>query len=355
MERIWLHRINAGANISYTLLQHGYLSVGYSCFLEDKTKNDTLKLLRSDINRADRERLFEDICASNGLAKYKGRWSLWRFLFDFAEGDMVLVPGSGAFQQCFIDGPAQAVSCIPADVIPERGGDGSPIMSKKGILCNADTGQAYDIGFVRRVRRETERWVERDRANAFLANRLKIRCTTADISDLGEAVKGAMTATGPVDFRQYALTQFSSGMVELLREHVQADALESLIRWYFNRIGASDVSIPAKNERGKVAEDESDADIIATFENLQTIIYVQAKKHWNITDSWAVTQVSNYVERERGGIEKDGYTRIAWVISTCDDFDQIAKNQAGIDSVRLVNGEEFARMLFDAGFYGMRM
>ena len=119
--------------------------------------------------------------------------------------------------------------------------------------------------------------------------------------------------------------------------------LEELIKWYFERIGASAV-IPAKNESGK----EGDADIEATFEPIRTIIYVQAKHHVGTTDAWAVEQITSYVKNKGLGRE-DGYTRIPWVISTAREFSPECRNEAKRHQVYLINGRELATRMLEAG------
>ncbi len=112
-------------------------------------------------------------------------------------------------------------------------------------------------------------------------------------------------------------------VLELITEKLDPARLEKLIEWYFKRIGASSVDPPAKNESGK----EGDADIVATFEPIKTIIYVQAKHHVGTTDAWAVEQIASYVENKELGRE-DGYTRIPWVISTALNFSTECRDKA---------------------------
>ena len=133
-------------------------------------------------------------------------------------------------------------------------------------------------------------------------------------------------------------------VLDLTTEKLDAAGLEKLIEWYFRRIGASSVDTPAKNESGK----EGDADIVATFEPIRTIIYVQAKHHVGTTDAWAVEQIASYVENKELGRE-DGYTRIPWVISTAREFSTECRDKAKRHQVCLVNGRELATRMLDAG------
>ena len=117
-----------------------------------------------------------------------------------------------------------------------------------------------------------------------------------------------------------------------------------MVKWYFERLGAS-AEIPARNERGAVG----DADIVATFEPIRTIIYAQVKSHVGVTDHWAVDQITRYVENKEELEGDDGYTRIPWVISTSCDFTSDCREQAKRHQVYLVDGNELATRMVEVG------
>ena len=125
--------------------------------------------------------------------------------------------------------------------------------------------------------------------------------------------------------------------------------LEKLIKWYFDRIGATNTFIPSKNESGK----EGDADIVAVFEPLKTIYYVQAKFHKGTTDGWATHQIIEYrnkkIEQSANDTMDDGYNKISWVVSTGDNFDDNSIKLAQENRVQLINGEELSRLILEAG------
>lgn len=80
---------------------------------------------------------------------------------------------------------------------------------------------------------------------------------------------------------------------KIIDDRLTPDKFEQLVKWYLKQIGASDVYIPSKNEKGK--NDGADADVIATFENLKVrLIYVQVKYHKGCTSDWAIKQISEY-------------------------------------------------------------
>jgi len=107
--------------------------------------------------------------------------------------------------------------------------------------------------------------------------------------------------------------------------------------------GASRAWRPAKNEAGKT--EGADADVIAEFDDLGVIFYIQVKKHQGETGDWAVRQIAEY--RAQKG-RKEDYTYIHWVVSTAD-FSWEAVQAAKAKGVRLIGGQELARMLLNVG------
>ena len=83
------------------------------------------------------------------------------------------------------------------------------------------------------------------------------------------------------------------------------------------------------------------------------LVYVQAKLHnpGSQTNEWAVKQISEYVAYKS---EDDGYARVPWVVSTCDDYTEDCKRRAKTKGVTLINGQEFARMLIRCWNRGTR-
>jgi restriction endonuclease Mrr len=187
-------------------------------------------------------------------------------------------------------------------------------------------------------------------ADAALTSRMKIRMTTSDISDLQASVDQAIAAfrsNHPIKLYTTLLDQHTQATLDAICRVLNPDKFEQLIAWYFRKVGATQVEIPAKNESGK----EGDADIVATFEPLKTIIYVQAKKHSGETDDWAVQQIKDY--RDMKDSMDDGYARVAWVVSTADKFSEKCSSLAKQNKVLLLNGKDFVRLLLNAGIEGL--
>ena len=136
---------------------------------------------------------------------------------------------------------------------------------------------------------------------------------------------------------------------QVFQKYVTPDNFEKVVKWYMEKQGATHVYIPAKNEKGK--SEYADADIIAEFEELKLIFYIQAKKHSGESGDWAVTQISRY--KEQMADSDSDYTYVLWVVSSADDFSGEAKLQAQANNVRLINGDEFYSMILNAGISNM--
>jgi hypothetical protein len=175
---------------------------------------------------------------------------------------------------------------------------------------------------------------------------MKMRSTTADITDLSASVNKALEAfrrKRPIKLHSQILDASQDHLLKLIQNELIPDKFESLIAWYFERIGATEVTVPSKNETDK----QGDADIVAVFEPLKTIYYVQAKHHKGVTSEWAAQQVKEY--KDQKDRMDDGYSKIAWVVSSAEKFAPECVQLAKENSVGLFTGPDIARMIFEAG------
>jgi hypothetical protein len=232
--------------------------------------------------------------------------------------------------------------------------EGLPVWNNESLTVNehgvyiGDRG--LDLGFFRKVSVVSSGLSRYDYADAALTSRMKYRATTVNISDLAESIHKAIDGYKnhrPINLHSQILADSQHRLLSLIQNEIVPDKFELLIAWYFKRIGATDVSIPAKNERDK----QGDADIIAVFEPIKTIFYVQAKHHKGITSGWATQQISEYKDDKQR--MDDGYTKIAWVISTAESFSPESVELAKTNSVALFAGPDIARMIFEAGIQNL--
>ena len=266
-----------------------------------------------------------------------------------AQGDRVVVPTWGAFHVYTVTDDARlAPRHIQPDLQNLQSWHGkSAVVTDEGYIEESDPPGILDLGFFRRVEPVKRDIPRQGYADAALTRRLKVRQANVEVSDLRESIETALERyeeKRPVNLRDQVLERCAGEVRETVLDSLAPGQFEELIRDYFRQQGAV-AYIPAKNQRDR----EGDADVVATFESLKLIIYVQAKLHDGTTDGWAVKQIKEYAEGKEGNGADDGYVRLPWVISTAERFSVDCLEAARRGQVRLVDGDEFAKMLLDSG------
>jgi hypothetical protein len=265
--RFWLHRISHHAEAAYPLLQGGFLTIGYSDFSESEFLEKTRGGDRSYFDKA-----FAQKWPTN--PQPRTRHNLWHFIGEMQINDKVLVPSWGTFSMFRIETEARLIDAV--DTIGQSTWDKQPLRIRDHKIYSGEN--MLDLGFFRRVT-PLETGISRyDFADAALTSRLKYRATTLDITDLADSIEKAVTVfhiKRPINLHSQVLANSAGSLLKLIREELNPDKFELLVAWYFERIGATEVTIAAKNDPKK----QGDADIIAVFEPLKTIYYVQAKYH----------------------------------------------------------------------------
>lgn len=335
--KYWLHRISYEWDVSYALLAKGYLTLGWSDYctsgIESKVHGER------DIE------VFESIMKELGETS-RSRWNLFKFC-SFRRGDYVVVPLSGGEFSIFrLTGSAMPISRVELanDTFVSESGE-TIRRGEDGLFYRESSQKAVDLGFAVEVEPVREHLSRYEYADNKLTARMKILQTNADISDLEKNVQAVINAQAPINFYAVMIEELAGKILDLIRTQLNPDKFEKLIRWYFLKTGATKAFIPAKNSRDK--RDGADADLVAEFEPLKVIIYVQAKLHEQETGPWAVEQITKYWDQHESGVNE--YIGIPWVITSADKFAPDAVLRASEHRVRLITGLEFARMLIDAG------
>jgi predicted Mrr-cat superfamily restriction endonuclease len=335
----WLHRISYLANVSYPLLENGYLSIGFSDFCEadflEKVSEQDWEYL---------ENQFDGVWGN----RTRNRHSLWRFLADMDKGDWVIVPSWGTFSIYEITDARALLASDSTINVPETDWSGKKIIrDKSNNMLKLEGEKDYlDIGFLRRVKPIAKEIPRYEFADAALTARMKIRTTNANIEDLENSINNALSAfrnKEPINLKAMLVEKTVSVWHSIILEELNADKFEKLVKWYFNQIGATDTVIPSKNSADKVG----DVDVIATFENIKTIINVQVKYYSGETSDWAIRQIVDFSKSKE--IMFDGYLNQYWVVSSSDTFSEDSYNQAREQNILLVDGKQFVRMLLDIG------
>jgi len=339
----WLHRISYLGNISRPLLRdYGFLSIGFSDFLEEENFVDNL--LQKDVKYLDEttKRLWGN--------KARIRHNLSRFI-KMKKGDWVIVPDHGVFSIYEIDDEKAVPISILENILKEE-------FSKKklkiinGKLYKETEGnkdRLIDLGFVRKVKKVHIGISRKKYADAKLTRRLKFQGTNAEISDLAESIQESVKLfleKRPINLYAQIEQIFLGDVLNTIRAKLNPDKWEKLIKIYFEKCGADSVVIPPKNQRNK----SGDADSVAVFEKIKTIIYVQAKFHGQETrPQKAIKQVHEFVNNLEAQESDEEYTRIKWVITSADSYSPHDEDQILDKGITLITGREFTRMLFDVG------
>ena len=341
-QNIWQHRIAHHKSSSYPLIEdHHILSFGFASFANAAFVEAV----------ADREdwNAYSDELTNQGYLPI-GRFNrLWNFIVEMKKGDWVVVPLDGGLFSVYrllTDRPLIPTG-MDATRLPATSGEGERIwVDDDGLLCEGDN--AVDLGFFREVEPIAVDMERSKYADSRLTSRMKVPHTTLNIGDLKDSVERAIARKedeNPIDLYTDIIHDSAQSVLNRIRENLNADRFESLVRWYLTRVGATSTKSPAKNAPGK----SGDADIIAHFKPLRTMIYVQAKYHYNPaqgeTGVDAVEQIIDYIEHK----QDDTGAQIGWVVSANDKYSEEALEKARENNIELIGGLEFATMLLEAG------
>ena len=344
--RYYLHRISHKLKWSDPLLkERNLLSIGWADFAASEYwPPDSQDLSRIPEN-------VEGYYEGEGWDIPRTRFGLQRFL-QMKQGDRVVVPTWGAFHVYEVtDNKCLVAPDIEKELQSLKSLSGKCAFIEDDYLKEANgeenTTTTVDLGFFRRVE-EVQREIPRaGYADAALTSRMKVRQANVEITDLSNNIEEAINAfkaKRPINLREIVLKECAKSVRKTILEKLTPGKFERLIKLFFEHQGA-DAIIPPKNEKDK----QGDADVIATFELLKFIVYVQAKHHDGETDDWAVEQIESYRDNKIGAMTGDEYSRTAWVISTAESFSEDCENLAKRENVRLIDGIKFAELLLDAG------
>ncbi len=336
----WLHRINVELEISSSILpKNNILSIGFS----DLSTKEFI----------DNRDKFDEYIKEEWEGRLpRNRYNLWRFLFEMKKGDYVVVPFWHEFSIYEIaDDTCRAIEQIDKKELESwKNWDGTQqvILRDDGYLgLKENPSRWLDLGFFRKVIPVIEWALREDFADSALTQRMKIRRTNTDITDIKESVTKAIdlyTKEKPINLEKIIMGDIPNNVLSIITKELNPNKLENLVKKYLEKSGATEVQKPAKNEKNKAG----DADVVATFEPIKTIIYVQVKFHEGETDEWALEQITNYRDYKKEN-EDDGYSKLAWVITTAEKFTDECYKKAEEENVQLINGEEFTQMILEVG------
>src|SRR5690606_12203439 len=291
------------AELSYPLLDKGFLTIGFSDFTYSEMVD---KVLENDWNYFNTQ--FKEMWGNVPRTKQ----NVWHFLKK-EKGIIVIVPSWGTFYVCEIidDKPLLAGEAFSNDL---KNWNNKPVVRNGNYLARENGGN-YDLGFARKVKVLYKNISREKFADAKLTSRMKMRQTNAKINDLKLSIENAIEnyiENKPIHLHSSIIEKATNLVLETIKSELNPDKFEKLIKIYFKTAGANEVYIPSKNASGK----EGDADIVAVFENLKLIIYTQAKFQKGQISEWGANQILDYKTNEES--IDDGYNKVAWVVTTAD-------------------------------------
>lgn len=226
-EKYWLHRISHEWEVSYPLLDKGYLSLGWSRFSNTTILDDA----RCD----DNYQSFENTYDQKENTKYRSRWNMWYFA-KFNVGDTVVVPlFDGLFSIYKVVERAKPIGEIKGEI------PGLTDKTNKSIIWN-DSGtllqrendsKLIDLGFVIKVDPISLNVPRADYANNRLTSRMKMRQTNGDITDLKADINQAETAfneTKPLNFYESALVNGAGELLKTITEILDDRQFQVLVK-----------------------------------------------------------------------------------------------------------------------------
>ena len=325
MSNYYLHRISYYESIASPLLKENYLSIGgFANLYGDK--------LHEIVAKKDKK-AFDKLVKEN--TRFKSVPNLWRFL-NFKKDDLIIVPSPKKFS---------IYKIIGDKFVGNEDKELSEAITKLKLNNLKENGQ-YILGFFWKVEPVAVNISRSKYADALLTRRMHFRGTNINcnkIKDLIDSSIKRFKENKPIDLFSDIVDKCGDDILKLIKEKLNPAKFEKLIQLYFKQCGANDVYKPSKADN-----DEGDCDVEALFEPIKTVIHVQAKFYDKVAGKWAIEQINDFIEVIN---EDDGYIHIGWVISTCDDFSDKAKELAAQNNRLLINGETFAEMLIRSGIH----
>lgn len=339
----WLHRISYCWDVSKPLFDKGYLTIGWNTY---SYAYESL-YEKAMYSSGDFDRYMKDVVHESG----RSRWNLWYF-GQMKVGDTVVVPlYEGQFAIAQIAETIRPIRELPI-VSFKSLNNKNVVLGDNGLIYSDSPDDPIDLGFYIKIT-NVKPAIPRGYADSNLNSRMKMRQTNGIIQDanLIQSIEAARVAKAPANIHDLIVENTAEAIFKVINEKIDPDKFELLVKWYMEKMGASLAYRPAKNEAGK--EDGADADVIAEFDPLGVVFYIQVKKHDGKTGRHAIDQIVNYTIQK--GNSEDNITYIPWVITSADGYDEAAE-KAVIDAaqlhklyIRLIDRKMFAKMLVDAG------
>jgi HJR/Mrr/RecB family endonuclease len=190
--------------------------------------------------------------------------------------------------------------------------------------------------------------IPRDYCSAGLISRLKYQGTCVGATDLIEEIESALVIAekdAVPSFKKQLNDKLIQEVHMLLKSdkaYLDNDKFESIVKELMVGLGAKTSKIPPKS---KYKDTNADVDVIADFIHIGLQVYIQVKRHKELSDKTAVIQIIEAMKIDN----PDGTKPIfGWVI-TSSEFNDEAVKLASDNGIRVINGDELAEMIVAVG------
>jgi HJR/Mrr/RecB family endonuclease len=332
----WMHRITHERNVKEAFLdKDGLLFTGWGTLSNDAFLDSVLHKEKPEYDRI--------YISETGYLPHN-RFFLYMFLNEYGKGDYILVPGNKDFSVYEITSERP----FSKEHIKEYAKNLAAlnVVENGGKYFVSDTGEELELGFFWKVK-PVELNISREQyAKDSLRRRMKFQGTDNNLTplslDVDEAIKRHQD-NSPLFLKNEIVNTIWNFVLEKLQNISSDSAFEKVTKYYLERLGATNVMIPAKT---LLSKEQGDADVVAYFEALQIKVIVQVKHYMKEVNEEAVKQIL----AAKSFYEDSTYTVIPWVVAACDTYSDDAQSLAEENGVRLITGSEFARLLLDVGF-----
>ncbi|SHH02591.1 Restriction endonuclease [Anaerosphaera aminiphila DSM 21120] len=270
-----MYRISNESNISKKLLKKvGLLSIGWYSIVESGYYDEVIEKINY-LNKYEFSKYFMELGQKLNYDSMTRNRSY--FLYNFLRlrpSDYVVVAESGVFNIYKVVG--------------------TPYSNSK----STDNIRRYDIGFLVKVERVFEDVPRSEYLTSRLNSALKFRGTNLVLDDWESDIKIVMKnieKKEPV----FSMRPIKNNIAKRVHEHIlkklDENQFEILIKEYLRKIGSSEPKIPSKQKKNSRNDSIADIDVIAPFNKIGAIIYVQAKHHDGVSDRYGIEQLIGYV------------------------------------------------------------
>ncbi len=313
--KYWLHRISHEWQVSYPLLEKGYLSIGWGEFGNKETLNN----LRSN---------FDGVFFDEWGGITRSRFFLKNFIIGMQKGDIVVVPKYGCCEIYEIIGE-QVISTEELGNLCVQTADGKEVKNENNHLTV--DGKRVDLGFYWEVKQKNK-GISRDKLDRKLYAKTRYLGTNLDITSVKDIVDSSIQIKSSVNKENLVAIQ----------EYIDKQRLEDLVYWYIKAIGADYVKMPKKDGQ---YNRWGNADIVAFFKLLRLTLVVQVNEDNHSNNDWVIRKIMEFKEYKLRNHE----TSIMWLISNLDEYPKACIALAeGV--VKLIGKRDFVDMLLSVEF-----